>query len=189
MFLPSLALASETTHLEPLQKFLSSLNESSEPVEPFPPTPLDALYTEGMDADQIWEQLELRNVKLVELLEDVGAIHSARVGDEDEGSLTLEEKIERGIVSDPEGEEDSEELGFEGIDDMEDSGDSESGSEEEGENGEEDEEMFDEEEEEEGMFDQEDEEDEEEEEDEDDDTHKRIQDLDEPGYARASRKK
>ncbi|CDZ97200.1 U3 small nucleolar ribonucleoprotein (snoRNP) subunit-Mpp10p [Phaffia rhodozyma] len=189
-----LALKSELTHLEPIHKFLASLNESSAPVEPVPPTPLDGLYTEGMDPDQIWEQLELRNVKLVELLEDVGAVQSGREPGEsdDEGSLSLEEKIERGIIDE---DDEDDELGFDEIDDMEDSGDSEEGSDDDEED--EDSEEVEEDGEEQGeedMFDEEDmegleDDDEEEEEDEDDDTHKRIQDLDEPGYARASRKR
>ena len=161
----------------------------------FPPTPLTALYTDGMDVDQIWEQLEMRAAKVVDVLEEVGVLDDL---DRDEGSLTNEEKLERGMIDsddeeeDGEGSEGSEELSFEGMDDLEDSGDSEEEDGEELEDGlsadEDDEEEGDSEDDDEMMDDDDEEEDEDDEDDEDDDTERRIRDLDASGQSSASRR-
>jgi hypothetical protein len=188
------ALSSESELLPHVQKLLSTMiaeDGSADASRPqFPYTPLTSLYTEGMDVDQIWEQLEMRAEKVVEVLEEVGVLDDL---ERDDSSLTNEEKLERGMIDSDEEEEDdedgsegSEELSFEGMDDLEDSGDSEdedeevdglSGEEDEGDSAEEDDELMDDE----GMEDDEDE-------DEDDDTERRVRDLDASGSSSAGRR-
>lgn len=41
------------------------------PLPPFTPTPLDSLYLDGMNADQIWEQLELKTKNVLEVLKAI----------------------------------------------------------------------------------------------------------------------
>ncbi|KAL7413419.1 U3 small nucleolar ribonucleoprotein complex, subunit Mpp10 [Mrakia frigida] len=196
-----LALSTESTLLPHIRTLLLSLlpaDLSSLPAEAldrlnFPPTPLTSLYTDGMDVDQIWEQLEMRAGKMVEVLDEVGVLDEL---DREEGSISNEEREQRGMGpkedSESDGEEGSEELSFEGMDELEDSGESESEEEEEEEEegvsfaDEEDDDEDDDDDDEEMMDDEEEEE--EEEEDEDDDTERRVTDLDQPGSSSASKR-
>ncbi|KAJ9102536.1 hypothetical protein QFC21_002937 [Naganishia friedmannii] len=81
-----------------------------------PYTPLDGLYTEGMNFAQIWQQLELRSGKLGEVLKVVG-IESAepKENDDDAGMDSEEDSDESDDDDDDERENDI--LDFEGLDD------------------------------------------------------------------------
>lgn len=151
--------------------------------------------------EQVWEQLELRAAKLVDVLGQFGILADLDEADEDAGGgLSREEKLARGIALDS--DEEDEELSdsaFDGIDDMSDS--EASGSEEVDEDDDEsplsDPDVFDD-----SAFPSADEEEDdfagldygdeeqvsEEDEDEEDDTHRRITDLDAPGSKRDARR-
>jgi hypothetical protein len=211
------ALDSEPTSLPPLESFLRELvaqNPSSsadDPLPSLPPTPLDALYTADLGPEQVWEQLELRATKLVDVLGQFGILADLDEADDDAGGgLSREEKIARGIALDSDEEdEDDEELSdgaFDGIDDMSDS--EASGSDDDDNDDDDDEsplsdpDAFDD-----SAFPSADEEEDDfagldygdeqasgaddvsdEEDDEEDDTHRRITDLDAPGSKRDARR-
>lgn len=52
------------------------------PLPPFLPTPLESLYLDGMNSDQIWEQLELKTKNVLKVLEAIVTSDSP----EEEGS-------------------------------------------------------------------------------------------------------
>lgn len=207
---PPAALDSEPSSLPPLESFLRELvlqnpsSSSDDALPALPPTPLDSLYTADLAPEQVWEQLELRASKLVDVLGQFGILADLDEADEDAGGgLSREEKIARGIALDSDEEEDDDEedlsdSAFDGIDDMSDS--EASGSEVDDDDDESplsDPDAFDDSafpSEEEDDFagldygDDQAEEEEASEEDEEDDTHRRITDLDAPGSKRDARR-
>lgn len=74
-----------------------------------PYTPLDGLYTEGMNFGQIWQQLELRSGKLGQVLKVVGIESPEPRGDESDVGMDSEDDSEGS------GSEEDEDLDFEGL--------------------------------------------------------------------------
>lgn len=79
-----------------------------------PYTPLDGLYTDGMNFAQIWQQLELRSGKLGEVLKVVGIESQEPRDDDDETGMNSEDSESENSDSD---EEEDDDLDFEGLDD------------------------------------------------------------------------
>lgn len=75
-----------------------------------PYTPLDGLYTEGMNFGQIWQQLELRSGKLGDVLKVIGIESQEPRGDESDVGMDSEDDSE-GSGS----EDDDDSLDFEGL--------------------------------------------------------------------------
>jgi hypothetical protein len=79
-----------------------------------PYTPLDGLYTDGMNFAQIWQQLELRSGKLGDVLKVVGIESQEPRDDDDETGMNSEDSDSENSDSD---EEEDDDLDFEGLDD------------------------------------------------------------------------
>ncbi|GAA6048117.1 U3 small nucleolar RNA-associated protein MPP10 [Rhodotorula toruloides] len=126
------ALASESLSFPHLSTLLASLSPAAgpstrsrsaasfaddEPSFSLVPTPISELTTDGMDAEMIWEQMELRGQTVNGLMEEMFG-----QGEEDEG-----EEGEGGFGSDEEDEGEEGEFGqdFEDEDEMEDGSDGE----------------------------------------------------------------
>ncbi|KAJ9121733.1 hypothetical protein QFC22_002354 [Naganishia vaughanmartiniae] len=78
-----------------------------------PYTPLDGLYTEGMNFAQIWQQLELRSGKLGDVLKVVGIESAEPKENDDDAGMDSEDSEE----SDEDDERENDILDFEGLDD------------------------------------------------------------------------
>lgn len=81
-----------------------------------PYTPLDGLYTDGMNFAQIWQQLELRSGKLGEVLKVVGIESQEPRDDDDDAGMNSEDDSDSDEDSDEDDGEDDD-LDFEGLDD------------------------------------------------------------------------
>lgn len=79
-----------------------------------PYTPLDGLYTDGMNFAQIWQQLELRSGKLGEVLKVVGIESQEPRDDDDDAGMNGEDSDSENSESEDEEDDD---LDFEGLDD------------------------------------------------------------------------
>ncbi|KAK7064202.1 Mpp10 protein-domain-containing protein [Favolaschia claudopus] len=63
----------------------------------FQPTPIAALFTEGMDDDQIWAQLDLRMKPVCEMLEFALDVEGSQ--DEDDGHSNTDESVDEELLS------------------------------------------------------------------------------------------
>ncbi|KAJ6610027.1 U3 small nucleolar ribonucleoprotein complex, subunit Mpp10 [Mycena sp. CBHHK59/15] len=90
----------------------------------FEPTPIASLFTEGMDDDQIWAQLDLRMKPVCEMLELVLDAEPQEEGDNDDEDEFIDEHLLKQMHALETGEEIESEDGME-LDDFDDDDDSE----------------------------------------------------------------
>lgn len=100
------------------QSKAAQTNDTSKPPAPslpkFTSTPLESLYLDGMNSDQIWEQLELRTKTIVDVL---GVFVQSDNPEEEEGSSDYDDDMEAVVSGDrPEGEDEEMDLDMGDID-------------------------------------------------------------------------
>ncbi|KDQ63722.1 hypothetical protein JAAARDRAFT_169865 [Jaapia argillacea MUCL 33604] len=146
-FIFDLAIKSESRSLPYISQLLSSINPAQAPktrsqtrangkrkrtpTPPLPaspairPTPLDSLFVDGMDEDQVWAQLELRTKNVCEVLEEAleGTGEGYESEDEDEDDRKRRKVVDGGDDMD---EDDAGDEDFEFGEDEEASDDAES---------------------------------------------------------------
>lgn len=76
------------------------------PLPPFSTTPLESLYLDGMNSDQIWEQLELKTKNVLKVLESIVAADSP-AEDGSQGSSDYDRDDAKAVLAGDHGEEGS----------------------------------------------------------------------------------